>query len=126
MASAMTSTLRAIFSDAASIIKREWWIEWDQPSYPPFDYVIAAVDTAYTTKSENDPSAMTVWGIWKGGDQKLIDGFVVNGSARMVAWFSGLVRHFQSGYLYHYAFAMILGVVGLISWILYTHLGSIK
>ena len=54
------------------IIKREWWIEWDQPSYPPFDYVIAAVDTAYTTKSENDPSAMTVWGVWKGGDQTAV------------------------------------------------------
>jgi NADH-quinone oxidoreductase subunit L len=65
-------------------------------------------------------------GFWKGGDQKLIDGFVVNGSARVIGWFSGVVRHFQSGYLYHYAFAMILGVVGLISWILYTHLGSIK
>ena len=51
------------------IIKRDWWQVWDQPSYPPFDYVIAAVDTAYTTKSENDPSAMTVWGVWKGGDQ---------------------------------------------------------
>lgn len=54
------------------IIKREWWQLWDQPSYPPFDYVIAAVDTAYTTKSENDPSAMTVWGVWKGGDQSAV------------------------------------------------------
>lgn len=54
------------------IIKREWWQTWDQPSYPPFDYVIAAVDTAYTTKSENDPSAMSVWGVWKGGDQTAV------------------------------------------------------
>jgi predicted phage terminase large subunit-like protein len=51
------------------IIKREWWQLWDRGSYPPFDYVIASVDTAYTTKQENDPSAMTVWGIWTGGDQ---------------------------------------------------------
>lgn len=51
------------------IIKREWWQLWDQPSFPPFDYIIAAIDTAYTTKSENDPSAMTVWGVWSGGDQ---------------------------------------------------------
>jgi predicted phage terminase large subunit-like protein len=42
---------------------------WDSPSYPPFDYVIASIDTAYTAKTENDPSAMTVWGIWSGGDQ---------------------------------------------------------
>jgi predicted phage terminase large subunit-like protein len=54
------------------VIKREWWTPWRQQSYPPFDYVIAAVDTAYTTKSENDPSAMTVWGVWKGGDQTAV------------------------------------------------------
>jgi len=65
-------------------------------------------------------------GFWKGGDQAAIDGFVVNGSARVVDWFSKLIRHFQSGYLYHYAFAMIIGVVGLIAWILFTHLGSIQ
>jgi NADH-quinone oxidoreductase subunit L len=65
-------------------------------------------------------------GFWKGGDQSIIDGFVVNGSAKLVNWFSIIVRHFQSGYLYHYAFAMIIGVVGLIAWILFTHLGSIQ
>ena len=54
------------------VIKRDWWIKWDQPSYPPFDYVIASLDTAYTTKSENDPSAMTVWGVWSGGDQTAV------------------------------------------------------
>ncbi|BDW10574.1 NADH-quinone oxidoreductase subunit L [Polynucleobacter sp. SHI8] len=65
-------------------------------------------------------------GFWKLGDQAAIDGFIVNGSAKVVDWFSKLVRHFQSGYLYHYAFAMIIGVVGLIAWILFTHLGSIQ
>jgi NADH-quinone oxidoreductase subunit L len=65
-------------------------------------------------------------GFWKIGDQTAIDGFIVNGSAKVVDWFSKLVRHFQSGYLYHYAFAMIIGVVGLIAWILFTHLGSIQ
>jgi predicted phage terminase large subunit-like protein len=51
------------------IIKRDWWQRWEQKSYPPFDYILASLDTAYTTKEENDPSAMTVWGIWSGGDQ---------------------------------------------------------
>ncbi|SNC72424.1 NADH-quinone oxidoreductase subunit L [Polynucleobacter victoriensis] len=64
--------------------------------------------------------------LWKGADQGLIDGLVVNGSTRVVAWFSATVRQVQSGYIYHYAFAMILGLIGLIGWILYTHLGSIK
>ena len=54
------------------IIKRDWWVQWDRTSFPPFDYVIAALDTAYTTKSENDPSAMTVWGVWAGGDQTAV------------------------------------------------------
>jgi NADH-quinone oxidoreductase subunit L len=65
-------------------------------------------------------------GLWKGADQGLIDGLLVNGSTKVVAWFSGSVRKVQTGYLYHYAFAMILGLIGLITWILYTHLGSIK
>ena len=51
------------------IVKRAWWQRWDKPTYPPFDYVVAALDTAYTEKEENDPSAMTVWGVFSGGDQ---------------------------------------------------------
>ena len=49
-------------------------------------------------------------GLWKGGDQALIDGAVVNGSWKLVGWVSGVVRKLQSGYLYYYALAMILGV----------------
>jgi NADH-quinone oxidoreductase subunit L len=48
------------------------------------------------------------------GDKTLIDGLVVNGSAKLVGWFSGLIRHLQSGYIYHYAFVMILGVLGFL------------
>ncbi len=50
------------------IIKREWWQLWDQDYLPGADYIIAALDTAYTTKQENDMSAMTVWGVFSGGD----------------------------------------------------------
>jgi NADH-quinone oxidoreductase subunit L len=50
-------------------------------------------------------------GLWGVGDRTLIDGLVVNGSARVVGWFSALIRHLQSGYIYHYAFVMILGVL---------------
>ena len=59
---------------------------------------------------------------WHRGDEKIIDGFFVNGSAHLVDRFSGLVRRLQSGYLYHYAFAMILGVIALLTWVLYTYL----
>ena len=54
--------------------------------------------------------------LWRYGDVKLIDGFFVNGTARAVGWFSGIIRNFQSGYIYHYAFAMIIGVFALITW----------
>jgi NADH-quinone oxidoreductase subunit L len=49
-------------------------------------------------------------GLWKGGDMALIDGLAVNGSAKLVGWLAALVRHLQSGYIYHYAFAMLVGV----------------
>jgi NADH-quinone oxidoreductase subunit L len=53
--------------------------------------------------------------LWRVGDVQVIDGTLVNGSARMVGWLSGRARHTQSGYLYHYAFVMILGLLLLIS-----------
>ncbi len=55
-------------------------------------------------------------GLWKGGDVALIDGAVINGSARAVGGFASVVRLIQSGYLYWYALVMILGVVGLLTW----------
>jgi NADH-quinone oxidoreductase subunit L len=56
------------------------------------------------------------FGLWKGGDEAVIDGAMVNGSARGVAWVAGVVRWFQTGYIYHYAFAMIVGVFLLMTW----------
>ncbi len=55
-------------------------------------------------------------GLWKGGDQAIIDGTLVNGSWKVVGWVAGVARWFQSGYLYHYALAMILGIVVLMSY----------
>jgi NADH-quinone oxidoreductase subunit L len=51
----------------------------------------------------------------RGNDEKVIDGFFVDGSARMVDLFAGVLRRSQSGYLYHYAFAMILGLIALLA-----------
>ena len=55
-------------------------------------------------------------GLWKVGDQSIIDGAAVNGSARIVGWLAGVVRGIQSGFIYHYAFAMIVGVALLVWW----------
>jgi NADH-quinone oxidoreductase subunit L len=57
-------------------------------------------------------------GFWRYGDVLVIDGGLVNGSARLVGWFAQVSRHLQSGYLYHYAFAMIIGLAVLVSWLL--------
>ncbi|HTW38716.1 MAG TPA: NADH-quinone oxidoreductase subunit L [Steroidobacteraceae bacterium] len=56
--------------------------------------------------------------LWRGGDQTIIDGGLVNGTASTVGRFGGLVRHIQSGYLYSYAFWMIIGLAVLVGWFL--------
>ena len=53
------------------------------------------------------------------GDRILIDGLMVNGSARLVGWFAGVVRGLQSGYVYHYAFSMIVAIFLAMGWWLY-------
>lgn len=63
------------------IIKREWWTLWDDEeaasqginsggTYPSMDYVVASLDPAYTEKQENDPSALTIWGVWQRGGRQ--------------------------------------------------------
>jgi len=58
--------------------------------------------------------------LWQWGDVKFIDGLLVNGSARAVGVWSRVMRVMQSGYLYHYAFAMILGLLVFTSWLLWS------
>ncbi|MCK6371712.1 MAG: NADH-quinone oxidoreductase subunit L, partial [Gammaproteobacteria bacterium] len=55
---------------------------------------------------------------WRAGDVTVIDGVAVNGSARLVGWVATKARRIQSGYLYHYAFAMIIGLSLLLGWVL--------
>jgi predicted phage terminase large subunit-like protein len=54
------------------VIKREWWQLWEGETFPNLDYVIASLDTAYTTKTENDYSALSVWGVFSGGTQAAV------------------------------------------------------
>jgi NADH-quinone oxidoreductase subunit L len=58
-------------------------------------------------------------GLWRVGDQLVIDDGMVNGSARTVGWLGSVMRYAQSGYLYHYAFAMILGLAALLLWLIW-------
>jgi NADH-quinone oxidoreductase subunit L len=56
--------------------------------------------------------------LWRRGDETVIDGVLVNGTARAIGAIAAVVRHVQSGYLYHYAFAMIIGLSLLLGWLL--------
>ena len=57
--------------------------------------------------------------LWRVGDEMIIDGVMVNGSARLVGWTSSIVRRAQTGYLYTYAFVMIIGLSVVVGWLLF-------
>ena len=96
------------FDDPAAIKRRSGWLYTILDNKYYFDWfnenVLARAARGIGT------------GLWKGGDQGVIDGVAVNGSARLVAWFAGVIRWVQTGYIYHYAFAMIIGVFVLMTW----------
>ncbi len=55
-------------------------------------------------------------GLWKAGDRAIIDGALVNGSWKIVGWVAGLVRRVQTGFVFHYALVMILGIFVLMTY----------
>ena len=71
-------------------------------------------DEAYQ-KIFGDGAVLAGTGLWKGGDVGVIDGIFVNGSARLVGWFAKVIRRLQTGYIYNYAFAMIFGILVLLT-----------
>lgn len=85
-----------------------------------FSFVYTLLDNKYYFDRFNDwffagGARNTSRFLWKFGDVKLIDGFFVNGSAHLIGKFSGVLRRIQTGYIYHYAFAMIIGVFVLLT-----------
>ena len=60
-------------------------------------------------------------GFWRGGDQAVIDGVMVNGSARLVGWFSGVVRLIQTGLLNTYAFLILFGILSGLTWVMWRY-----
>jgi NADH-quinone oxidoreductase subunit L len=101
-----------------------WFLYIKRPELPAriqarFSGIYTLLDNKYYMDKINEvvfaKGAVAIGnGLWKEGDQAVIDG-IVNGSARSVAWFAGVIRFLQSGYIYHYAFAMILGMLGLLT-----------
>jgi len=103
-----------------------WFIYMKRPSIADwFQDKLGFLHTLFENKYYMDDLFINVFagggrllgkGLWKQGDVNVIDGLIVNGSAAAINWFAGVVRVVQTGYLYHYAFVMIVGLLGLLSW----------
>ena len=105
-------------------IATAWYLYMKQPELPgkikaSFSLIYDIMDNKYGFDAFNEKViAAGTRGLGnlfsKVGDILIIDGIIVNGSAKSVAWFSSIIRNIQTGYLYHYAFAMILGLIALL------------
>jgi NADH-quinone oxidoreductase subunit L len=91
--------------------------------YSKFKFLHTLLDNKYYMDAFNQAvfakgARVLGTGLWQVGDRALIDGLVVNGSAKLVGWFSSLTRLAQTGYIYHYAFVMIIGILGFLVYFL--------
>ncbi|MGA7776862.1 MAG: NADH-quinone oxidoreductase subunit L [Paraburkholderia sp.] len=101
-----------------------WFLYLKRPDLPPvirraFGPIYTLLENKYYLDKINEVvfarGAVAIGrGLWKEGDVVVIDG-IVNGSARFIGWFATVIRFLQSGYIYHYAFAMIIGMLGLLT-----------
>jgi len=96
--------IKARFGFIYRILENKYYMDWIN------EHILARAARAVGT------------GLWKGGDAGLIDGLVIGGSSRLVEIFAGVVRRVQTGYLYWYALVMILGVIGLMTWMQWPYL----
>jgi len=97
---ALSARIGAALSPIAKVLDNKYWFDW-------FNENVLARGARALGRI-----------FWKVGDEIVIDGALVNGTARSVGWIAAVVRHLQSGYLYHYAFAMIIGLAAMLAWLL--------
>jgi NADH-quinone oxidoreductase subunit L len=120
---------------AAAGVAVAWWFYLRQPAIPAAiqaraGFLYRLLDNKYYMDWVNEHvfaagARLLGQGLWKGGDVGLIDGALVNGSARVVGGLASAVRWVQTGHLYWYALVMIGGVVGLMTWQLWPYLSSV-
>lgn len=113
-----------------------WWFYMKQPAIPAaikarLGFVYKLLENKYYMDWINEHvfaagARLLGRGLWKGGDVGIIDGVLINGSARVVGAVAAITRLFQTGYLYHYALVMILGVFALMTWQLWPYLGMAR
>ena len=102
-----------------------WYLYLVRPDLPGaikerFKLLYTVLDRKYGFDEFNDwffsgGARLVGGGLWKGGDVAVIDGVMIDGSARAVGWIASIVRALQSGFIYHYAFAMIIGILVLLT-----------
>ena len=95
---ALPTAIKRVFQPVYTLLENKYYLDW-------FNENVLARGTR-----------MIGVGLWKVGDQALIDGAVVNGSWKLVGWISGMVRRLQTGYVYHYALVMLLGIFVLMTY----------
>ena len=125
-AMALHSLSSLVFWLALAGVVTAWWFYLKQPAIPAaiksrFSWIYQLLDNKYYFDWFNEHvlaagTRQTGMGLWKGGDVGLIDGVLVNGSARAVGAIAQVTRLLQTGHLYFYALVMLLGVFGLMTW----------
>ena len=113
---------------AAAGIGLAWWVYVKDDSladkaYDKFPWLYRLLDNKYYADQFNQKffakgAVYLGTSLWSFVDRLLIDGLLVNGVGRVVGWSANVVRRVQTGYLYHYAFAMVLGLALMLGWIL--------
>jgi NADH-quinone oxidoreductase subunit L len=121
----MEAFLSLPFWLALSGVALSWFFYMKRPDIPEaikqrFHGIYRILDNKYGFDAFNEKffaggSRFLGTQLWKIGDVTIIDGFFVNGTARVIGAFSTVIRHLQSGLIYHYAFAMIIGVFVLLT-----------
>jgi NADH-quinone oxidoreductase subunit L len=118
----------APFFLALAGVALSWFFYMKRPDIPAaIQRRFSAINTLFENKYYFDKINEVVFAggarllgkcLWRGGDVAVIDGVIVNGSAKLVGWIAAVSRYFQTGYVYHYAFTMIIGVFVLMTlWI---------
>ena len=105
-APAIPAAIAKVLSPIVRILENKYYFDW------------------FNEKVLSAGARMLGTGLWKGGDQGVIDGFIINGSARAVGALANVARVFQTGHLSWYALVMVLGVFGLLTWQLWPALSG--
>jgi len=103
---AIPAALARTFSPIVKLLENKYYMDWIN------EHVLAA------------GARLLGRGLWKGGDQAVIDGVLIDGSAKAVGGFASVMRTWQTGRLYQYALVMLLGIFALLTWQLWPYLSA--